>query len=104
MKVDLEGQALSATSSGYLHEVSFSDGALLHLESDFALHGPDGVSFSYSPTEPRGANPLLQFVGRAVKSAWADEESGTLTIIFADGWSITVRPDPRFEADICAPG
>jgi len=86
------------------HETRLQVGEVeIVIESPFTLKA-EGSEYALDPAERGGLGPLL--------ALWPDEltmastgSDGTLHLTFGSGATITVPPDPRFEAwEIVGPG
>ena len=84
-----------ATAAGGL-ELSTTDGPIL-------VTAADGHSHTCDTSRPGELGPLLSLLNRPATSLGVDER-GTIRVRFADGASIAIEADPRFEAwEVLAP-
>ena len=84
----------------------------IRIEGDFVVKGHGG-EHQLSPACPTALGPALSTLGKAVTSAKAYKD-GCLTVHFADGSILSVKPDAAYEAweiagteglrVICTPG
>ena len=68
----------------------------IRIEGDFVFQGYGG-EHQLSPAYPTALGPALSTIGKAIVSARACKD-GCLDVHFADGSTLSVKPDPEYEA------
>ena len=73
---------------------SLEGSADIRLGAPFVVHLTSGVARPIDPTETERLAPCLALVGLGVRSVTVTR-TGTLTLAFTDGSSLSASPDPR---------
>jgi uncharacterized protein DUF6188 len=73
---------------------SLDGSADIRLASTFAFHFANGSTKRIDPIETERLSPCLALLGLGVRSVTVTR-SGTITLAFSDGSSISASPDPR---------
>jgi hypothetical protein len=99
MEYSLEDQVISRICFDYGVVLETDDGTELRIESRFLLSSPDGKqSAEVDPGRlDQTGSPVVELLRQRVVLASIDE-SGVLSLRFADGHSLDCEPDSRFEA------
>ena len=73
---------------------SLDGSADIRLASTFAFQFANGSTKQINPVETERLSPCLALVGLGVRSVTVTR-TGTITLAFSDGSSISASPDPR---------
>ena len=76
---------------------SLDGSADIRLASTFAFQLANGATKQIDPFETERLSPCLALVGLGVRSVTVTR-TGTITLAFGDGSSISASPDPRRQA------
>lgn len=75
----------------------------IRIEGGFVFQEP-GREYQLSPAQPTALGPALSTIGKTIASAKVCKD-GCLEVHFADGGTLSVKPDVAYEAwEIVGPG
>lgn len=99
MDLDLVSCGVEQFDSEYAITLRLSDGSEVRIETKFELRCPSQEVAVFDPQNLDSGQGLLgALLGRAVDRATADEVTGFLAVVFADGVGLDVAADPDYEA------
>ena len=103
MKLGLEGQSVTHETVDYRVPLSTDAGFEISIEAGFYLRTPEGDFDLSSGSLNKHADPLQALLHQTGTASIA-EESGALSIAFADRSQLHVEPDDSYEAwTVCGP-
>jgi hypothetical protein len=111
----LAGRAVTRCFVDHAFGIECWDGereAAIRIEGNF-VYKANGAEYRLSPEQPTALGPVLSMLHKIVQSARVYKD-GCLEVNFADGSSLSVTPDPEYEAwemvgsgglrAVCGPG